>query len=180
MPGTPDRRHGPLYEEEINLDPLTADPAGVGALRYRGDLGEFRLRDAAGVFNPRSGGALFGTAWQYAASEAVSTTTSNSYQEKVKLTTPVLVAGDYLVGWSALLCTASANKNFQARVQVDDTTTLTEIQYRNAIADQDYVLSGFAKVTLTAASHFIDLDYSSLVGSSTSIRWARLAFWRVS
>jgi hypothetical protein len=56
VPATPDRHPGPLIEtEEIILggDEI-ADPTALGALRYVG--GTFRLKDAVGVFDPRSGG----------------------------------------------------------------------------------------------------------------------------
>jgi len=54
MGRTPDRRPGPLYEEEINLDPLTEDPINERAIRYVN--GYFRGKDSEGVFNFRSGG----------------------------------------------------------------------------------------------------------------------------
>jgi hypothetical protein len=53
VPKTPDRHPGPLIEtEEIILggDEVT-DPTVAGALRYVG--GAFRLKDIAGVFDPR-------------------------------------------------------------------------------------------------------------------------------
>lgn len=150
------------------------DPTVLGGMRFV--QSQFRLYDELGVFNVRP---IFGREFTYAASEGSSSTTSNTYQQKLRLTTPVLQGGDYLISWHALLTTSSANKDFQARVQVDDTTTLTEIQYRNAIANHDYNLHGFIRVTLSAAAHNIDIDYSSLVGSSTSISLARLMIWRV-
>ena len=50
---TPDRRAGPRQEEELQLEDNAPDPTAAGGLRYNGD--DFRLRDAAGVFNPRPG-----------------------------------------------------------------------------------------------------------------------------
>jgi len=56
MGGTPDRFPGTRHEDEIVLDPQTdGDPTEQGALKYVG--GEMRFRDAAGVFNPRTGGS---------------------------------------------------------------------------------------------------------------------------
>lgn len=109
---------------------------------------------------------------------ASSSTSSNAYQQRLRLT-QVVAAGDYLILWHALIATTSANKNFQARVQVDDVTTLSEIQSRVPIANQDYNFTGFAVVTLTAASHFIDIDWSSTSSSSTSISLARIIMWKV-
>lgn len=56
MAVTPDRFPGPLLEsDEIQLAAQAADPDVSGAVRFNGS--EFRLRDAAGVFNPRTGGS---------------------------------------------------------------------------------------------------------------------------
>lgn len=55
MGTTPDRRPGPLIEdEEIRLSPNAAAPSQAGAFNYNG--GSFQFRDAAGAFDPRSGG----------------------------------------------------------------------------------------------------------------------------
>jgi hypothetical protein len=122
--------------------------------------------------------AVFGDAWQTASSDGVSSTSSDTYQQKLRMTTASLEAGNYLIFWHALITTSSANKNYQARVQLDDATTLTEINYRNAIADHHYNLSGFYLAVGISGAHNIDIDWSSLVGSSTSISLARLALWR--
>jgi len=122
--------------------------------------------------------AVFGDAWHVASSDGVSSTSSNTYQQKLRLTTSSLESGNYLILWHALITTDSANKNYQARVQLDDATTLTEINYRNAIADHYYNLSGFYLATGISGVHNIDIDWSSLVGSGTSISLARLALWR--
>jgi hypothetical protein len=56
MPQTPDRHPGPLEEDdEILLGPNTSDPTVVGGIRLVG--GAFKLCDAAGVFDPRTGGS---------------------------------------------------------------------------------------------------------------------------
>ena len=56
MGTTPDRRPGPLVEdEEIQLGPNSTAPTQVGAFNYNGT--SFQLRDAVGIFDPRSGGS---------------------------------------------------------------------------------------------------------------------------
>ena len=56
MPQTPDRRPGPLIEEEVQMEDRTADgdPTFEGAIRYTG--GSFKGKDSVGVFDFRSGG----------------------------------------------------------------------------------------------------------------------------
>jgi hypothetical protein len=175
---TPDRFPGEREDEGLLLEPSAVVPTVNGEARYVIGVG-FRFFEE-GIEKGLTAGGVFGNSWQYGANEGVSSTTSNSYQQKLRLTTPSISAGDYLIWWHALITTTLANKNFQARVQVDDTTTLSEVQYRNAIADHDYIFTGFQRVTLTAASHDIDIDWSSSVSSETSIERARLAIWRVS
>jgi hypothetical protein len=60
MPRTPDRRAGPLDEEEILLETTTytTDPTVVGAIRYHQTEGAFKAKDGTGVFNLRSGSGL--------------------------------------------------------------------------------------------------------------------------
>jgi len=55
VPITPDRHPGPMIEDdEIILKESTlGDPTEVGGIRQVG--GAFRMKDATGVFNPRSG-----------------------------------------------------------------------------------------------------------------------------
>lgn len=54
---TPDRRPGPLVEEEVQLEDRTADgdPTIEGAFRYAS--GAFKFKDSTGVFDPRTGGS---------------------------------------------------------------------------------------------------------------------------
>lgn len=56
MPQTPDRHPGPMIEDDeiILKENSLGDPTEVGGIRQVG--GVFRMKDATGVFNPRSGG----------------------------------------------------------------------------------------------------------------------------
>lgn len=56
MPVTPERHPGPMIEDDelILKDNPAGDPTEEGAVRKVG--GSFRMRDALGVFNPRTGG----------------------------------------------------------------------------------------------------------------------------
>jgi len=60
VPATPDRKAGPLVEnEEIRFETdAGASPSQNGAMTYDPSVGEFQLRDGLGVFNPRSGGGI--------------------------------------------------------------------------------------------------------------------------
>jgi len=124
-----------------------------------------------------------GSRQQDAASEGTSSTSSEAFVQKIRLTTPSIPAGRYRVGWHYEWNYASAANDALVQVQVDDTTTLMEMcqEPSDAGTDQWNNKSGFGYIDLTAATHFIDLDYRA--GNalySIAIRRARLEFWRVS
>lgn len=79
MPTTPDRHPGPALEEELQLEPQGTDPDVAGALRYVG--GAFRLKDASGVFNPRTGGSGISEAQHLALDTLVHELDETSYLE---------------------------------------------------------------------------------------------------
>ena len=124
--------------------------------------------------------AVFGTEQQDARSEADSTTTSSTYQQKLRLTTTSLPLGKYRVGWYCEGSNSGTSDRFQVRVQINDTDTLCEHSHesedsrdRVSVAGHDYVenLSGIVN---------IDMDYRQQQGGTALIRRARLEIWRVS
>lgn len=82
MPRTPDRTPGPSDEEEIVLEEQGSDPTATGAIRYVG--GAFRLRDAAGVFDPRTGGSGISEAQHEALDSLVHDLAEDSFVEVVR------------------------------------------------------------------------------------------------
>lgn len=57
MPNTPNREHGEmLLPDGLVLEATVGDPTDQGGVRYDG--ADFRMRDSAGVFNPRTGEAV--------------------------------------------------------------------------------------------------------------------------
>jgi hypothetical protein len=126
---------------------------------------------------------IFGRWIAQGASTALSTSTSTSYQQKLRLTTGAIEAGTYRIGWMYDWGMTSNSYNFDAQIQVDDTTTLMSHveEPQDAATTQRHQVAGFAYVTLTAATHNIDLDYrSSNAGGTARIQNARLEIWRVS
>jgi hypothetical protein len=115
-------------------------------------------------------------------STGLSTTTSTTYQQKLRLTTGAIEAGTYRIGWMYDWGMTSNSYNFDAQVQVDTTTLMNHVEEpQDASTAQRHQVSGFAYVTLTAATHNVDLDYRSSNASGTArIQNARLEIWRVS
>jgi hypothetical protein len=124
---------------------------------------------------------LFGANNQHAESEGESSTTSALWQQKLRLTTPSLPAGDYRIGWSFEYSTMDQNAKYKFRVRLDDTTDFMDILVATTkdYSEGCWFHDGGMKVsTLTAGIHFVDIDYAS-IGQTTYIRRARLEIWRV-
>ncbi len=129
-------------------------------------------------------GVVFGNEYQSNRSDSESSTTSDTYQEKVPLTTTILAGGTYRIEWFFEHAMGGDDKQFGFRVQLDDTTTMTEgiIECKGQYNDSQWrSVSGWDEQTLSAASHDIDLDYRDVgAGDTAYIRRARVALWRVS
>jgi len=130
--------------------------------------------------------SIFGSEYDYAESESESSTTSSDYQQKLRLTTETLPAGDYRIGWSFEHTSSTDRVDAVFNIEVDDTTSINELlpATQKKYADGAwYNQSGFKHVSLTNASHTVDLDYKANVdeeAGTTYIRKARLEIWRVS
>ncbi len=149
----------------------------------------FQILNFSGVTSSSSGISnavditnIYGSYFSQTSSEGESSTTSNTYQQKLRLTVSGLVAGTYRLGWYAETRCNSTNSDFEFRIQQDDSTVLAETNIESQDATTYLPQSGFVYVSLSAATTYnFDLDYSSETsGVTTYIRRARLEFWRVS
>lgn len=131
--------------------------------------------------------SVFGSFSQYEEGEAVSSTISAVFIEKIKLTTPIITAGTYRIEWAAEIKPDDGGNNsvVTAQVQVDDTTVLAELesQIDDVVFGTDMghwaPVSGFREVALSNAAHFIDMDYKIVNPGGANIRRARLSIIRV-
>ena len=127
-------------------------------------------------------GMIFGSNFQQSSSDAVSTTTSTTYQQKLRMTTPSLSTGTYRIGWYYEAQHREDRDDYMGRIQINDTITIMEhrIEFKDKGEFQFDPVSGFYYHTGSGILN-IDIDYASSVnGKSTSIRRARLEIWRVS
>jgi len=116
-------------------------------------------------------------------SETESTTTSTSWQQKLRLELTDLTAGKYRIDWYYEWAYSNGNFQFRSRIQIDDNDTYMEQEVRPTPASTDKYRdsSGFAYMNLTGGDHDIDLDYcSSKNGKTAYIRRARISARRVS
>lgn len=184
MSGTPDRHPGPLQEEEeIQLYEVAGDPASAGRMRYVG--GAFRLRDSIGVFDPRTGGAsaVFGTQYEQGANLPVFTTSSTSYQQRWRYSTANLPAGTYILFAFAEVGTdaTSAGPIVNARIQINDTTTLAQGIVKPGVEGARVPMGGAFHLAGISGVQNIDFDIRKVSGvGSVAMENARVVLWRVS
>ncbi len=137
---------------------------------------------SSGIVDVTRGVPVFGTWYGYAIDDSTSSTTSTTYQQKLRFSVNDIPSGYYRMGWYYEWQYQNTSNDFRGRVQINDTTTIMEHQQegKDTGADQWAPVSGFYPTTLSG-SYNIDMDYcSSSNGVSTSIRRARIEFWRTS
>jgi len=126
---------------------------------------------------------LFGSGISYAESEEEDSTGSTTWQQKLRLTTPNLEAGNYRIGWYYEWKFANGRFDFKHRISLDDddSNPLAETNISPKNTDNWRPDSGFETgVFLSAGVHHIDMDYcTSKSNKSAYIRRARLEIWRV-
>jgi len=152
---------------------------------FNKDFGITNITVASGSHTHAGGSTVFGSEYDYAESESESSTTSNTYQQKLRLTTGTVVAGTYRIGWSFEYTSTTDKVDCGFKVELDDTTILNEVNPppQKKYADGSYYdTAGFKHISLTNTSHTIDLDYLANVAAeegTTYIKRARLEIWRV-
>lgn len=145
----------------------------------QGVTGVMGLTGPQGVTGPSGASPIFGSNFQTVESDTNSSTTSGTFQQKVRLTTTALNSGNYYIGYSAEIFgtngTLFSPPDTEGRVQIDDTTTIATVDTNYEVAS----MSGFFVATLTSGSHTIDIDYRA-ANRTANIRRARIVLWRVS
>lgn len=133
-----------------------------------------------GVWEPD---ALFGSNVTEDESTGASSTSSTSYTQKLRVSTPSSnPAGTYHIEWSGAWGCSNASYACNMRVQIDDTDTVWEV---NPAATANgtggrHPANGQCEVDLSAGAHDIDFDYSTENGVNTvEVADVRIKIWRV-
>jgi hypothetical protein len=120
--------------------------------------------------------------YAYAESDGESSTSSTTFQQKLKLTATIS-GGTYQVDYSFTWRRTSTQGDAGFRVQLDDTTDLfnMELEASDSSSNQRNPVAGFKEVALSAGSHDFDIDFREVNGgSTTAIQQARIKIARVS
>ena len=140
------------------------------------------------IIDPPSGG---GTAGLLADVEnlAVSTVVGTPWQQKTRLSLLGLTPGDYRLLWSYNWNLDSTSKDFEARVELNDTTlVMSHVEeptdatgnWNNTGSGQKLLETGVRRIALSG-NVTLDLDWRGPDNRvATSIWNARLELWRIS
>ena len=121
----------------------------------------------------------------YVSTSAGEINQTTTYSPYLTLSTTVPTTGLYKISWSYTWSLNDVNNNFQARVQIDNTTTIMEQDQEPADSagtgvnlplvgggtstdsgtDQKHLAAGFDIVNLTSGAHTIELDYRCQVAT---------------
>ena len=88
--------------------------------------------------------------------DAETSTTSGSYIQKTRMSLTDIPAGDYRIMWSSTIRASMNGKSVIFRIRVDNTTTIIE---ENSTSNKYSSFTKFARITLSAGDHTIDVDY---------------------
>lgn len=173
-----------LAEDTQKINGTSVDAIGSGDdtkyLRYNESLDKYELFALEGLEevteeNPiATAKDVFS---KYIIADEESTTTSETFQEKVKMTVTAPEPGDYMLMWSVELSSSTANKPALVKIEQDDSIILNQVQYGLVMADAYSCQTGFAKVVMGSGAHTFDMDFSRQAGGggyTVGIRRARL------
>jgi hypothetical protein len=114
---------------------------------------------------------------QNGASESESTTTSATFQQKLRLTTTDLVSGEYRIGWYFEVAQTNIQDAVESRVRLNDVTEICGTIKEPKDTTDWIPISGFYHTALSG-QNTIDIDYREQRGNTAKIRRARLEIWR--
>ena len=125
---------------------------------------------------------VFGTEFQSNESDGTSSTFSDEFQQKLRLTTSSLPVGNYYISWSYEIRNTANDDMHESRVREDDTTTLAEEAGAHKAPlgiDAWRPNAGFKVLTGISGVKTFDIEYRA-PETTVEIRRARLALWRIS
>jgi len=124
---------------------------------------------------------VFGTYFSQSSSDGESTTTSTTWQQKLRHTVSGLIDGTYRLAWYSEIRCSTTNSDVQFRIQQNDVTDLALVNIEPQDATSYFPNSGFIYLRLSPATTYnFDMDYSNeTAGNTVYIRRARFEFWRV-
>lgn len=163
-----------------NVLPNVGAPGATGPTGPTGNQG---VTGPTGITGPTGvTGATPALDTQFEVSEGESTTTSNTYVDKVTLVTPALT-GDYFVDAFVSASADAGNKETGIRLYNEtDAVVLDEGLARPDVADYFLPVCVFNRVTFTGGAKTFKLQFNRFLATGPSytakVRKARLRLWK--
>lgn len=185
---------------EIQDDVQLSAHIAAGDVILNVDGSDLSAADSASYASPPTP-AVYGTEYQSETDTSFRSTTSTSFFEAQKLTTPSIPSGTYRIEWTYIWSYNDTGRNFECRVTADNTIQLygqtdggsgafnlhqQEPKDRDGSGDggtdQRHVTSSWADVTFASVgTHEVDIDIASSGGSViASVHRTSIAIYRVS
>ncbi len=123
----------------------------------------------------------YGTEYAYVEDLSAASTTSGTFVQRLRLTTGNVPFGVYRIGVNFTWNNDDTGADSQARLEVDDTSTIWSmfLEAKDSNTDQEYSAFGWATQGLLAGVHTFDLDFATTMSSTFRITNPRIEFWRV-
>ena len=113
-------------------------------------------------------------------SNALSTTTSSTFINKLTLTTTSLPAGDYILFWSYITNGSNNNTQVESRVRKDGATDLFLVTNKASTAGSQFSNSGHDVQVALSGVHTFTVDYRFAGGAgSAGIQDVHLTLWLI-
>lgn len=108
--------------------------------------------------------------------EAESSTTSGTFQEKLKLSIDLLIPGIYKLEWYY----EYSGMGFEGKVELDDSIAISNINLATDVGSSIQSCGGLTNIILAEGQHTIDIDFrrNGILGT-VNIRRARLILTRI-
>lgn len=123
--------------------------------------------------------SVFGSGYEYAESEAESTSTSDTLADKVTLVTASLAAGDYKFSYSCEMQNSNAGGNVQIEV-LDGATVIGQAMIEPDNGTNYYMQSGFKMLSSISGVRTLKIQFAQNSTGTARIRKARVEIFRVS
>lgn len=123
---------------------------------------------------------IFGSEYQFESDESESTTTSQTFVNKLTLTTPTIPAGSYRGEITCAVTNDSSNKIVVIETSLDG-DLVNESSYSPKAGGEFLVKTSFSNDTITDGVHTLDLNFKAgSTGGTAKIKNARIEIFRVS
>jgi hypothetical protein len=164
-----------------NLKGTTSDEfsigSGINKVKFRINNGKLQGKDNDGEYKD----LIINNYSKEVSDLTESSTSSTTFQNKIRLTTDYLPVGKYRVGWSYEWLSNTTNVDFRTLIIVDDSVELLNPNSDTQTTTGSWTaVSSFEYVNFEEGVHDVDIYYKTNKNNkAVNIRNAHIEIWRV-